>query len=108
LLNLAGAPDLDPSPATVELLLGVFSHQPIRSQYSCAFSPPPIRPDRQETPVTDFELHGERDRLGRSHRRLADGYRIKRLAIDRERAPLVKKAFERYASGSETLDRLNS
>lgn len=33
-------------------------------------------------------------------------HRSKRLAIDRERAPLVKEAFERYATGECTLDDL--
>jgi site-specific DNA recombinase len=31
-------------------------------------------------------------------------YRSKRIILDRERAPLVKQAFEMYASGNETLD----
>jgi site-specific DNA recombinase len=31
-------------------------------------------------------------------------YRTKRIIVDRERGPLVKAAFERYATGSETLD----
>jgi site-specific DNA recombinase len=33
-------------------------------------------------------------------------YRTKRITIDRERAPLVKEAFERYATGEVTLDDL--
>ena len=33
-------------------------------------------------------------------------YRTKRITIDRERAPLVKEAFERYATGEVTLDNL--
>jgi len=33
-------------------------------------------------------------------------YRTKRIIVDRERAPLVKEAFERYAAGSTTLDDL--
>jgi DNA invertase Pin-like site-specific DNA recombinase len=31
-------------------------------------------------------------------------YRTKRIIVDRERAPLVKEAFERYATGTVTLD----
>src|ERR1035437_1524338 len=31
-------------------------------------------------------------------------YRTKRLIVDRERAPLVREAFERYATGARTLD----
>ncbi len=31
-------------------------------------------------------------------------YRTKRIIVDRERAPLVKQAFERYATGKVTLD----
>ncbi len=30
--------------------------------------------------------------------------RVKRIAIDRRRAPIVREVFERYASGTETLD----
>jgi site-specific DNA recombinase len=33
-------------------------------------------------------------------------YRTKKIIVDRERAPLVKLAFERYAAGTETLDTL--
>ena len=33
-------------------------------------------------------------------------YRTKRIIVDRERAPLVKEAFTRYASGEVTLDDL--
>ena len=33
-------------------------------------------------------------------------YRTKRIAIDRERAPFVKEAFERYATGTVILDDL--
>jgi site-specific DNA recombinase len=33
-------------------------------------------------------------------------YRTKRIIVDRERAPVVKEAFERYASGKVTLDDL--
>jgi site-specific DNA recombinase len=35
-------------------------------------------------------------------------YRVKRIIIDHERAPIVKEAFERYATGTETLDSLRS
>jgi site-specific DNA recombinase len=31
-------------------------------------------------------------------------YRTKKIILDRERAPLVRQAFERYATGEETLD----
>ena len=31
-------------------------------------------------------------------------YRTKKIIVDRERAPLVKEAFERYATGTVTLD----
>jgi site-specific DNA recombinase len=31
-------------------------------------------------------------------------YRTKKIVVDRERAPLVKEAFERYATGTVTLD----
>jgi site-specific DNA recombinase len=31
-------------------------------------------------------------------------YRTKRIIVDRERAPIVKEAFERYTTGKETLD----
>ena len=31
-------------------------------------------------------------------------YRTKRIIVDKERAPLVKEAFERYATGTVTLD----
>ena len=33
-------------------------------------------------------------------------YRTKRIIVDRERAPIVKEAFERYATGKVTLDDL--
>ena|ERR1019366_1444550 len=33
-------------------------------------------------------------------------YRTKKIIVDRERAPLVKGVFERYATGDETLDTL--
>jgi site-specific DNA recombinase len=33
-------------------------------------------------------------------------YRTKRIILDRERAPIVKEAFERYATGTVTLDDL--
>jgi site-specific DNA recombinase len=32
--------------------------------------------------------------------------RVKRISVDRGRAPVVKEAFERYATGTETLDSL--
>ena len=35
-------------------------------------------------------------------------YRTKRIIIDRARAPLVREAFERYATATETLDSLRS
>ncbi len=31
-------------------------------------------------------------------------HRTKRIAVDRERAPVIKEAFERYETGGETLD----
>lgn len=36
----------------------------------------------------------------------ADNYRTKRVIVDRERAPLIKEVFERYATGTATLDDL--
>ncbi len=33
-------------------------------------------------------------------------YRTKKIIVDRERAPLVKEAFKRYATGEATLDTL--
>ncbi len=33
-------------------------------------------------------------------------YRTKRLAVDKERAPIVREAFERYATGKETQETL--
>jgi len=36
--------------------------------------------------------------------RYLNDYRTKRVIVDRERAPLVKEAFERYATGKVTLD----
>jgi site-specific DNA recombinase len=33
-------------------------------------------------------------------------YRTKQIIVDRERAPIVKEMFERYATGTETLDTL--
>jgi site-specific DNA recombinase len=35
-------------------------------------------------------------------------YRTKKIIIDRERAPIVKEAFEMYASGTATLDRVRA
>ena len=35
-------------------------------------------------------------------------YRTKRIIVDRERAPIVKEAFERYATGEVTLDDLRN
>ena len=32
--------------------------------------------------------------------------RVKRISVDRERAPVVKEVFERYATGKETLESL--
>ena len=35
-------------------------------------------------------------------------YRKKKIAVDRERAPIVKEVFERYATGTVTLDRMRA
>jgi site-specific DNA recombinase len=41
---------------------------------------------------------------GRASLGYLNDYRTKRIIVDRERAPIVKEAFERYATGKETLD----
>ena len=52
----------------------------------------------------------EKVRRGEYPGRAPFGYlndaRVKRISVDRERAPIVKEAFERYATGTETLDSL--
>ena len=52
----------------------------------------------------------EKVRRGEYPGRAPFGYmndsRIKRISVDRERATLVKETFERYATGTETLDSL--
>src|ERR1700722_3197578 len=52
----------------------------------------------------------EKVRRGEYPGRAPFGYmndsRVKRICVDRERAPVVKEAFERYATGTETLDSL--
>ena len=52
----------------------------------------------------------EKVRKGEYPGRAPFGYlndaRVKRISVDRERAPIVKEAFERYATGNETLDSL--
>ena len=42
----------------------------------------------------------------RSHVSYLNDYRTKRVIVDRERAPLVRQAFEQYATGTVTLDAL--
>jgi hypothetical protein len=43
----------------------------------------------------------------RKHRAYLNDHRIKRIIIDPERAPIVKEAFERYATGEETYETLS-
>jgi DNA invertase Pin-like site-specific DNA recombinase len=54
----------------------------------------------------------EKVRRGESPQRAPLGYlndyRTKKIIIDRERAPLVRKVFEQYATGEVTLDMLRS
>lgn len=54
----------------------------------------------------------EKVRRGECPRRAPLGYlndyRTKRVIVDRERAPLVKQAFEQYATGDVTLDTLRT
>ena len=53
----------------------------------------------------------EKVRKGEYPGRAPFGYlndsRVKRISLDRERAPIIKEAFERYATGNETLDSLS-
>ena len=52
----------------------------------------------------------EKIRRGEYPGRAPFGYmndsRVKRICVDRERAPIVKEVFERYATGTETLESL--